>query len=517
METKTSSPAFNLSLIAAATINSASSRLRCYGLARELVNLGYQATVSDEVSKFANVLLVQKKVSALILEQVKNFKKRGGVILYDIDDHGDLALGSLKASEDIFSDFLACVDVVLVDTETRKETLLKDIRYSGIKNFWVIPDPIDYIEGLGSVFQYEKSTSRDKLKGCWFGNAPNIIPAIPYLLACNNLDNSETLQVITNSEFVLSLQNNFPLFKVSAWTLNDFPSLLSSMDYCVLIHDSSLEGVQKSNNKMLASLARGVVPFVSRTPAYEATALDLGLPELILDSVVDLQNRLNTDVFRGIQRKIMNSECQDKLKRFSPANSANLFIKQLQKYMSVHASNGINDVKIKLNLGSGGSPLSGYINVDVASERIGISPDIVCDIRDLKVFPDDYADEIISVHVVEHFWRWEVVDIIMEWVRILKPGGKLILETPNLISACEEIIKDPNTASGPGPEGQRSMWCLYGDPVHQDPLICHRWLYTPVSLGQVLHQSGLVDLKREPAEFKLRDPRDMRITGIKPY
>jgi hypothetical protein len=30
-----------------------------------------------------------------------------------------------------------------------------------------------------------------------------------------------------------------------------------------------------------------------------------------------------------------------------------------------------------------------------------------------------------------------------------------------------------------------------------------------------MHQAGLTDLKQEPAQFKLREPRDMRITGIK--
>lgn len=171
---------------------------------------------------------------------------------------------------------------------------------------------------------------------------------------------------------------------------------------------------------------------------------------------------------------------------------------------------------IKLNLGSGGSPLQGYINVDLAPERVGQVPDVVCDIRNLQVFGDDYADEIIAIHVIEHFWRWEVVDIVKEWTRVLKPGGTLILECPNLITACEEVLKDPNNASGPGPEGQRSMWCLYGDPQHKDPLMCHRWLYTPVSLGQVMFEAGLVDLRREAAQFKLRDPRDMRIVGVKP-
>jgi ubiquinone/menaquinone biosynthesis C-methylase UbiE len=170
---------------------------------------------------------------------------------------------------------------------------------------------------------------------------------------------------------------------------------------------------------------------------------------------------------------------------------------------------------IKLNLGCGDKILDGYINVDVANERAGKQPDIISDVRNLENFADNYADEILAVHVVEHFWRWEVVQIIKEWVRVLKPGGKMILECPNLKSACEEFLKDPDLNSGPGQEGQRTMWVFYGDPRWTDPLMVHRWGYTPLSLAKVMHEAGLRDLRQEAAQFKLREPRDMRITGIK--
>jgi hypothetical protein len=60
------------------------------------------------------------------------------------------------------------------------------------------------------------------------------------------------------------------------------------------------------------------------------------------------------------------------------------------------------------------------------------------------------------------------------------------------------------------------MWVLYGDPAWQDPYMVHRWGYTPKSLSDLMREVGLADVRQEPAQFKLREPRDMRITGLKP-
>ena len=170
---------------------------------------------------------------------------------------------------------------------------------------------------------------------------------------------------------------------------------------------------------------------------------------------------------------------------------------------------------MKLNLGCGDKILPGYVNVDVAESRAGKRPDVLCDLHQLEPFEDGVADEILSVHVVEHFWRWEVVSVLKEWLRVLKPGGRMILECPNLESACRQFLANPELHAGPGQEGQRSMWVFYGDPAWRDPLMVHRWGYTPRSLAMVMAEAGLGNLRQEPAQFKLREPRDMRIVGEK--
>jgi ubiquinone/menaquinone biosynthesis C-methylase UbiE len=171
--------------------------------------------------------------------------------------------------------------------------------------------------------------------------------------------------------------------------------------------------------------------------------------------------------------------------------------------------------QIKLNLGCGDKILKGYINVDIVSARSGNQPDIICDIKNLNIFKDNYCDEILCIHIVEHFWRWEIIDVMREWIRVLKTGRKLIIECPNLLSACKELVNDPINASSHGKYGQKTMWVLYGDPSWKDPFMMHKWGYTPQSLAQLMHECGLKNIQQEKAQFKLKEPRDMRITGIK--
>lgn len=174
-----------------------------------------------------------------------------------------------------------------------------------------------------------------------------------------------------------------------------------------------------------------------------------------------------------------------------------------------------DDGKIRLNLGCGDKILQGYVNVDFAASRKGNRPDVIADLRALE-FGDDYANEILSVHVIEHFYPWEAEDLLRHWMTILKPGGALILECPNILEAAKMLVKNPDKyARAAGKDGQAVMWPLYGDPAWKDPLMCHRWGYTPTTLKDLMQLCGFVNVRQEPAVFKCRDPRDMRVVGEK--
>ena len=88
---------------------------------------------------------------------------------------------------------------------------------------------------------------------------------------------------------------------------------------------------------------------------------------------------------------------------------------------------------MKLHLGCGGTYLEGYINIDypVSHKTImNVKADIYQDITTLE-YEENSIDEIRSHHVFEHFNRVDALSLLVKWRKWLKPGGKLVIETPD--------------------------------------------------------------------------------------
>ena len=52
-------------------------------------------------------------------------------------------------------------------------------------------------------------------------------------------------------------------------------------------------------------------------------------------------------------------------------------------------------------------------------------------IQKLDQFSDDSVDLVYASHVIEYFDRQEVIKLLTEWKRVLKPNGVLRLAVPN--------------------------------------------------------------------------------------
>ena len=95
----------------------------------------------------------------------------------------------------------------------------------------------------------------------------------------------------------------------------------------------------------------------------------------------------------------------------------------------------------KLNLGSGGRPIDGYINVDISPKAPKV--EIVHDLDEMPwPFEGESIDEVLMAHCLEHLKDHNLA--MREIHRILKPGGHAIISVPHF------------------------TWQLaYGDPTHK--------------------------------------------------
>ena len=157
----------------------------------------------------------------------------------------------------------------------------------------------------------------------------------------------------------------------------------------------------------------------------------------------------------------------------------------------------------RLNLGSGTHKMEGYTNIDCNPDK---NPDIVADLRKLPV-EDDSVDEIQAIHIIEHFYIWETLDVLKEWHRVLKVNGILVLELPDMNKILYCISKNFG-------HPRLTWWGLYGDPSHKDPHMTHRWAFTPAMLSDLLKQAGFTDIEVSQAQHHIPE-RDMRITAKK--
>lgn len=98
--------------------------------------------------------------------------------------------------------------------------------------------------------------------------------------------------------------------------------------------------------------------------------------------------------------------------------------------------------KVYLNLGCFDKKFpKPYINVDVRKE---VEPDVVENAFELYSFSDESVDLIYCSHMFEHLTKDEAEKALVNWNRILKPGGVLRLSVPDFSAACQRYLATGN-------------------------------------------------------------------------
>ncbi len=90
--------------------------------------------------------------------------------------------------------------------------------------------------------------------------------------------------------------------------------------------------------------------------------------------------------------------------------------------------------KKKLHLGSGDKIIPGFVNVDL---RPLPGVDVVADVGKLDAFANASVDLVYACHILEHMPRPRTFPTLLEWNRVLKPGGVLRIAVPDWDSTVE--------------------------------------------------------------------------------
>lgn len=181
----------------------------------------------------------------------------------------------------------------------------------------------------------------------------------------------------------------------------------------------------------------------------------------------------------------------------------------------------------KLQIGSGTNPLPGWLNTDYEP----VSDEVIyLDATEVFPFDDQSFDYVFSEHMIEHIHYKDGLFMLREGFRVLKPGGRLRVATPDV----EKIISllSPNktddqirylewstheilglyTPSKSKLQLHRPEWDLdpehisraFPDPVSSACFVInnffhsygHRFLYNELTLKSALRDAGFIDVKR---------------------
>jgi predicted SAM-dependent methyltransferase len=171
---------------------------------------------------------------------------------------------------------------------------------------------------------------------------------------------------------------------------------------------------------------------------------------------------------------------------------------------------------MKIHFACGRQVLDGFYNIDaIRHPNAPRDPELIFEMRfdggklvEQMPLGDGSADEFHAFHILEHFYRYDVDAAIEEWKRLLRSGGRMVLELPNLEAACRNLLA--------GMRDQMCMWPLYGDPSWGSPYMIHRWGYTPTTITGLLAEHGFTKIQVLPPQtHKARANRDMRVEAVK--
>jgi len=153
----------------------------------------------------------------------------------------------------------------------------------------------------------------------------------------------------------------------------------------------------------------------------------------------------------------------------------------------------------KLQIGCGRNALDGWLNTDLNPTKKVVFLDAT------KRFPfdDGTFDYVFSEHLIEHLAYQDGVKFIRECYRVLKPGGKIRVSTPDLRFLIELYTENKTRL-----QEQYIAWAvdsfLPDIGIYEDTFVInnffkswgHKFIYDYKTLKSLLENVGFINIKR---------------------
>lgn len=215
-------------------------------------------------------------------------------------------------------------------------------------------------------------------------------------------------------------------------------------------------------------------------------------------------------------KKIMPTEMS------APINEVLFLCKRpFYRYVAIKKFNRIGKIyagKVKIEIGAGDKKgENGWFTIDISKKC-----DIYWDLRWAFPFPNNSVDMIYSSHVLEHFCYKDLVKLMKECHRILKPSGQFSACVPNAGIYINGYSED---------QFDRESFCKYEPALNNLSKIGiinyiaymdghHRHMFDSDELSELLKSSGFVSVERrgydQTIDSEERNYESIYVIGYKP-
>ena len=140
----------------------------------------------------------------------------------------------------------------------------------------------------------------------------------------------------------------------------------------------------------------------------------------------------------------------------------------------------------------------------------------ICDVSGPLPYKDNVFVRIMASHVIEHIEWFKTQTVLKEWVRVLKPKGKMTIWTPDMAAVIDVVLRaEMGMEIGPKEIDIHAhmmriynkghdpyIWANYRLLSAEDPKAAiqfhkpHRSMFTFRHLKQQMEKAGLKDVRR---------------------